>query len=261
MQLHRSRFGEASKTCRDCPARTRGLCADLSPDELRILHDIKVPPRMLAAGAPLFRQSEPCDEVFNLRDGWAILYALLEDGRRQILHFALPGALIGFQPDPHAPMTCSAEALTDVTVCPLPRRVLSSLGSEMPHLAYRLAWLAVRDGTLAFDHISMLGRRSALERVAHLLVELYCRVRAHMPDAPAETLDLPLNQTHIADALGLTAVHVCRTLRRLREDGVIEFQRGRLQLMDPGKLARLADFDHNVAAPWLAATRNRQALC
>src|SRR3546814_10980328 len=87
----------------------------------------------------------------------------------------------------------------------------------------RLALLTSRDRSLAFSHLTSIGRRSARERVAHLLLELFIRRRAHWQGQRIEEMHLPLTQEHIGDATGLTGAHVNRVLRDLREERVVEF--------------------------------------
>ncbi len=229
--------------CRTCGVRDEALCAPLSDGEIHIIERFKAGNRVLEAGTDLYYQGEPCGELYTLLDGWVSLYQILEDGRRQILDFALPGAFLGFQPDLGAPMMHSAECLTDVGVCVFPRKNLFDLFRQHPELALRMAWITARDRTLANEHLTNVGRRVARERVAHLLLELFYRVRLAHPSPHGEGVELPLTQEHLGDALGLTSVHVNRTLRRLREAGLVTVGGHTMQVLDPDALAEIAGFD------------------
>ena len=229
--------------CTTCAVRNEALCAPLSNDEIAVVKRFKSGNRELRAGADLYCQDEGCDELFTLLDGWVFLYQILEDGRRQILDFALPGAFLGFQPDLDAPASHSAQCLTDLAVCIFPRRNLLDLCRENPELALRMAWITARDGALAREHLTNVGRRSARERVAHLLLELFYRVRRRTPSTGGNAVGLPLTQEHIADALGLTTVHVNRTLRALREAELASVRGRTLSLRDPDALDAIAGFD------------------
>ena len=88
--------------------RDDALCAPVSDDEIAVIEDFKSGHRQLPAGADLSAQDEACDELYTLLDGWVYLYQILEDGGRQILDFALPGAFLGFQPELSAPASHSA---------------------------------------------------------------------------------------------------------------------------------------------------------
>ncbi len=194
--------------------------------------------RPLKAGEDLFRLGERCDLIYHLLDGWVFLYDLLEDGRRQILHFALPGALLGLYSDSVA--VYGAQALTDAVVGVIPHENLGPLLDEHPGVGLRLAWMVWRERNLAYEHLSSVGRRSARERVARSLLELFVRFRMQWPSHRTDEMHLPLTQEHIADATGLTNVHVNRILRGLRKDAIVEFHYRRLRILNPDKLVDVA---------------------
>ncbi len=242
---------QRSLGCRDCPARASGgLCAEYGPEVLYEIASYKSGDREFKAGQDIFSLGEPCDSIYNLASGWVILYNILEDGRRQILHFALPGTVLGWHPAKGAMMTYSAQALTDAVVCPIPHNALPTLVNQRPELGLRLAWLIGRDRSLAFDRLTSIGRHSARERVAHLLLELFIRYRAQWPGSQIEEMHLPLTQEHIGDATGLTSVHVNRVLQDLRKDGIVEFHYRRLRILDPDKLVDEAGVDPQLAMSW-----------
>lgn len=232
--------------CRACAVRESTVCGAVSMDELEKLQAFKSDERAIRAGTDFLSQGEPDGEFFTLLDGWALLYELLEDGRRQILDFALPGAVIGFQPASGMPMSYSAQALGDIRVCAFPRSRLPDFVRAHPETGLRMACLAARDHHLAYNHLSNVGRRTARERIANLLIELYYRVRLESPVAGGDEIPLPLTQEHIGDALGLTSVHVNRMLRALREDEVLSLSGGTLRVLDPDRLAQEAGFDAEV---------------
>ena len=223
--------------------RNEALCAPLSDGEIAVVENFKSGNRTIPAGADLYSQDEVCSDLYTLLDGWIYLYQILEDGRRQILDFALPGAFLGFQPNLDAPASHSAYCLTDIAVCVFPRENLFDLFRAHPELALRMAWITARDGALAREHLTNVGWRSARERVAHLLLELFYRVRRKAGDQQVNSIDLPLTQEHIADALGLTTVHVNRTLRGLRQADLLEIRGRTLTVRDPAMLAEIAGFD------------------
>ncbi|MBI1213489.1 MAG: helix-turn-helix domain-containing protein [Alphaproteobacteria bacterium] len=205
----------------------------------------------IKAGQDIFSPGARCEAIYSLTGGWAFRYALLEDGRRQILDFVLPGAVLGFHPTDGARATYGVQALTDASVCVIRRSDLVALSRELPEIGFRLAWLVSRDRSLAFDHLASLGRQSAHQRVAHLILELFIRYRAQWPGQRFEEMHLPLTQEHIGDALGLTSVHVNRVLRDLRKKGVLEFHYKRLCIHDPDKLIGIAEIDQNLLQSWM----------
>jgi CRP-like cAMP-binding protein len=237
--------------CDTCRARIDGLCEGCGPEVRRVIAEHKSGDRTFKAGQDLFSLGAPCDAIYNLVDGFVFLYNILEDGRRQILHFALPGAVLGFHPARGAMATFGAQALTDTTVCVIPHGELGPLSKRLPEIGLRLAWLMARDRSLAFDHLTSIGQRSARERVARLLLELFIRYRAQWPGNRIEEMHLPLTQEHIGDATGLTFVHVNRMLRDLRADGIVEFHYRKLRILDPDKLIEVADIDPQLAMSWV----------
>jgi CRP-like cAMP-binding protein len=218
---------------------------------LQTIARYKLGDRLIRVGEDLFSQGEPCDAIYNLVSGWIFLYTLMEDGRRQILHFALPGAVLGFHPAKGVMPTFSAQALTDATVCVLPHSALAPLAKEHPEFVLRLAWLIARDRALAFGHLSSVGRHSARERVAHLLLELFVRYGARWPGHQITEMHLPLTQEHVGDATGMTFIHVNRVLHDLREEGIVEFRYRRLRILDPDRLVGVAGIDPQMAYSWI----------
>jgi CRP-like cAMP-binding protein len=218
------------------------------PDLGHQFDEYKSADRTFSAGCDLFRFGDRRDAIYKLVDGWVALYSLLENGSQQILQFALPGALLGFAPG--RVMTYGAQALTDATVCVVPYDSLYSMLRKNPEAGMELAWLISRDRCLAYDHLSSVGRQSARERVAHLLLELFIRYRMRWPGHRSEEMQLPLTQEHIGNATGLTGIHVNRVLRELRKDGILEFHYRRLRILNPDRLIDVAGVDPHVALSW-----------
>ena len=115
----------------------------------------------------------------------------------------------------------------------------------------QLAGLMSQDRSLAYDQLSSVGRRSARERIAHLLLELFLRSRMRWPGNYLEEMYLPLTQEDIGDATGLTGVHVNRVLRDLYKEGILGFQYRRLRILNPDKLVDVAGIDPQVAMTWI----------
>jgi len=237
--------------CRLCKVRMEGVCNAVGAEHVAALNLLKGGVRGIPAGSYLFDQGDALEFVFILHHGWTYTYLLLEDGRRQIIEFWLPGSVLGFLPaeTDRAPFGC--QSLTDVVVCSLPRRQLHRVIQENPDYGMGLASATKRDEILISDHLASIGRRSARERVAHLLLELFCRARRRMPELSGDEVVLPLTQPLIADAMGLTSIHVSRTLSKLRRDGIVMFKDRALRIMDPDKLSEVAGLDGEIAEQWI----------
>jgi CRP/FNR family transcriptional regulator, anaerobic regulatory protein len=197
-----------------------------------IARDLATDRRFIPAGAELFAEGETSDNLYIVLEGWLFQNRILEDGRRQILDFALPGAVLGYRARPESPFAFSAEAITNAEIAVIPlSRVVKLLCSGCDSAVTLLD--AANEALLgAFDTLTDIGRRTAREAIAHFLLRMDRRIRRNAcPDADG-ALPFPLNQEHIGDALGLTSVHVCRTLSKLRCDGFVETGRGHLRIID-----------------------------
>ena len=214
--------------------------------ELATITDLEAGARVVPAGSDLYRQGDVCSNYFIVLNGWIALAALLDDGSCQILDFALPGAVLGFQSAANAPMYHSARCLSIVRVFAFPRHKLDIIIETNPRLAVLFCRQITANEARAHDHLTNLGLRGARERIAHLLLEIYVRLRRRLPVEPGETIHLPLSQGHIGQALGLTYVHVCRTLQILREQKIVRLANHRLEIIDPPALMAAAGIEHDV---------------
>ena len=201
--------------------------------------------RHYPAGCEIVEQWQISREIRVIVQGWAIQYELLENGTRQIFDFLLPGSIAGFLPDGEGEVRspCGVRALTAVRACSVSSAVLLDAAQSNPALALWFATISSTSHFRSFRRLTLIGRRTARERVAALLLELYCAVRrwsrcSHLPRG--DVISLPLSQEHIGDALGLTAVHVNRMLRGLREERVLAFKRGILHILDLERLIEIA---------------------
>lgn len=186
--------------------------------------------RTLKAGEALFMQGDEIRSVCILRDGWAFRYQCLEDGRRQIVDFVLPGDVLGIGMS--SQMLYGVEALSPCTWVVIPRETfLADLGRQ-PALGIKLVDMLSAAQMRAFDQMTSVGRRTARERVAHLLLDLARRVRRSTADCEGVEITMPLMLSHIGDALGLATETVCRCLGDLKRAGILVFSAGRLEILD-----------------------------
>jgi CRP-like cAMP-binding protein len=227
--------------CDQCPLRQFPLFVAHSDTEVAFVQSIKQREWRLAAGATLIDEGEKDAPLFTLLEGWAFRFKTLSDGRRQILNVLLAGDFIGVQQKMGAAAAHGVVTLTDATFCVFQRDALWALHREQPSLGFDVTWLTAHEESLVDEHLLSVGRRSAEERVATLLILLFKRAAALQPDGGKNGVPFPLTQQHIADALGLSLVHTNKTLRKLARRGLHEIIDGRLLLRDVKALARLAD--------------------
>jgi CRP-like cAMP-binding protein len=190
------------------------------------------------SGVRLVRAGEAIrDGVFTLYAGWAFSWTATPDGRRQILDFHLPGDLVERTED-----GAEVEALTDASFCILARDRLCEFMGRDPGLAMAYAEGLSRDRARLRERLTSLGRRDAVGRVAHLLLEVHGRLQRR-GGGDAKGGPVPLKQAHIADALGLSVEHANRALAVLRKDGVATLAKGRLDILDRQAMEDVAGWD------------------
>src|ERR1700722_12216129 len=164
--------------CYECALRACGLFKPVTSKELRSISEVLREQTSLPAGAEIIREGNDSPELYTLYSGWAFRYRTLPDGRRQILNFLLPGDLLGLQAAMFDAALHGIEALTDVQLCVLPRRKVWALFGEVPELAFDVTWLGSREESIVDENLTSVGRRTAAERVAALIISLYKRVKA-----------------------------------------------------------------------------------
>jgi CRP-like cAMP-binding protein len=236
--------------CAECAIRKSALFRPVSEENLDWTQGYRAAQMRLPAQAHLYREGDSPEYCWTLYDGWVKLYKTLVTGKRQILRFAMAGDFLGFQPDLGGPMGHAAQALTDCTLCAFPRGRLTELFQARPEVATQFAWMAARDMRLCQEHLAGMGKKSARERIAYLLLEICHRqrqiARATGRLVPGDRVPVPITQEDIADAVGLTPVHVSRTLSQMRGERLIACAKGEIVIMDEDALTEIAEFDPQV---------------
>jgi CRP-like cAMP-binding protein len=223
-------------------ARKLGAFVALSEAELCVLEDLHKRRRTFVAGRDLVLQGQTDQSAYILISGWACSYKLLEDGLRQIVDFQIPGDFLGLRSVVLHISDHSIEPVTDIEVTEVHVSDLFRAFSETPRLATGVLWAASRDEAMVVEHLVNIGRREAAERTAHFLLELCARLSL-VGLGSKSGYACPLSQYLLADALGLSAVHVNRALRQLREAGLVTFRDGFVKFDDYEKLVEFADFE------------------
>lgn len=216
----------------------------LSEADRALLDKICLNHRRYPARYDLIREGDEPGPVFVMMDGWGCRYKLLPDGGRQIVAFLMPGDFCDMHAGILREMDHSIATLTAAEVCTIPRERMEELSDKYPKIAQAFWWTQLVDEGVLRAQIVSMGRRDSIERVAHLICELYLRMR-NVGLAKDDRCRMPLTQVVLADALCLTPIHVNRVLRKLREDGVMDFHGGALVVHDPVRLAKIAGFDEN----------------
>ena len=216
----------------------------LSPDDKAAIAHLSKVARVVQPRRDLIREGETPKFVHLMVDGWACRYKTLPDGRRQIVAFFIPGDFCDLNVYILKEMDHSIGAITRLSVADISREDMDALTSKHPRITQGLWWEALVNAAIQREWTLNLGQRTAYERIAHLLIELHMRLKT-VGLTQNGSCDFPLTQTDIADATGLTAVHVNRTLQELRRDDLIVLERRQLTIPDIRKLMDAAMFNPN----------------
>lgn len=212
--------------------------AELDEHEVELLMALEKDIRDFPAGTVLSEAGQEAGFFYSLHSGWACATRLLADGQRQVLDIFLAGQIMGLRDIGFSHTQTELTALTDVRACPFPSEYLDEIFERSPRLARIFFLKLVREHALLTERIINIGRRSAAHRVAHFLLEM--KVRLHVGE---QEFELPLNQDVIADALGISSVHVSRTLSQLRQEGLVRVDKNRVAIENLSGLVDLAGFD------------------
>lgn len=232
--------------CYTCPNRYFRFCNSLLNSSSSEFDAQAVKNIAFTAKQYLYRQGDINNELFVLREGWVMLTRLSDDGKRQVFRSILPGELLGFQQHLNGPAIYSAIALVDSVVCRVPNIV--RLYSTQPELALSLASAEAGDMMLTEMYLTNVTHRSARERIAFMVLELYHRLRLRGLNK-GYSIQFPLKQEDIADTLGLTTIHVNRTLHALRDEGLLEIFKHQLTILDYGAICTLVGSEVEILAP------------
>lgn len=232
-----------SSAIQDSPfARKLAAFVKLSDADLSVMSEIYRRRRRFPVGVDMIHQGQTDQSAYVLASGWACSYKILPSGSRQIVGFQIPGDFLGLRSVLFRTSDHNVEPITVVQASEVKQRDLLAAFSKTPRLATAVLWAASRDEAMVVEHLVDLGRRTAAERMAHFLLELGARLRlVGLGDRKGYLC--PLSQYLLADALGLSAVHVNRVLRELREEGLVTFQKGRVEFQNYEALIDFAGFD------------------
>jgi CRP-like cAMP-binding protein len=224
----------------------RKLCGHvtLPEEDVALLEEACRQQRNVPAREDLILEGDKPGPVFVILDGWACRYKLLPEGTRQITSFLMPGDCCDLHASVLEKMEHSIATLSPARVAMVPRRQMEELIFTRPNITRAFWWTQLVDEDTLRAWITSMGRRDSTQRVAHLMCELYVRAR-NIGLTDNGRFELPLTQTVLGDALGLTPVHVNRVLRKLRLSGVMSLSGGTLVIAEIVQLARVAGFDDN----------------
>jgi CRP-like cAMP-binding protein len=227
-------------SCHSCPLQDCGPFLPHSDEEKDFLQGFKAGEMAVGAGTQILMEGAKTPQLFTVLEGMGLREKTLEDGRRQVINFVLPGDFIGLQAGIMNEMSHSVEAVTPMRCCVFRREDLWLLYRNRPELAFDLTWIAAAEEYFLGETVATLGQRDGTERIAWALVKLFVRLRGLGLETEPGTVPLPYRQQDLADALGLSLVHTNKTLSRLRARRMLDWSDGKLRVPDLQALADLA---------------------
>jgi len=240
-------LAQLRRGCSQCSLQQLCLPAGIDSSDLTRLDGIVKRRRPVARGERLFRPGDALHAVYVARNGAFKTVTINEDGEEQVIGFHLPGELIGLDALGSGEHRCEAVALTTANVCEVPFEELSSVAAQLPSLQHQLMRVIGQSADRDHDHMEMLVRKQANERIGLFLHSLSERLR-HIGQSGSD-FKLPMSREDIARFLGLAPETVSRGFTRLQEDGVIAVSVRRVEVLDSAELKRLAQGQEAPIAP------------
>jgi CRP-like cAMP-binding protein len=223
-------------------ARKLAHFVQLSELEIDVLQSMPARVRDVRARTDIVADSHWPAELSLIVDGFACRYKLLGNGRRQIMAFLIPGDICDLRALLIGKMDHAVAALNNCRIATITRPKIFDAMQQYPRIGLALWRDTMLDAALYRQWLINLGRRTVHQRIAHLLCEIWTRLHA-IGRAQDATYELPITQSDLADAMGLSLVHVNKNLRRLREDGLITFRANKVRVHDWERLRSVAEFN------------------
>jgi len=213
-----------------------------TPAEQECLQRLPIQVVQLRAGQHIVREGDRPTRSCLVIEGFVCASKHTGEGRRQIASFYVPGDIPDLQSLHLGVMDIAFEAITPCVVGFIPHEALQQLCADFPLLAAALWRTTLVDAAIYREWVATVGQRSADARLAHLFCEIFLRLKA-VGLAEGNSCDLPMTQAELGDAVGISVVHVNRTLQKLRSDELILFRNKTLKILDWERLVKVADFD------------------
>lgn len=225
--------------CKECAIRASALFGELELKYLDKARALRSAQLTFAAGEYLYHEGDIPEKAYTVYKGWVILFKDMQNGDRQILRFALPGDFLCYKVGNHKVIDHSAIAVSEATLCAFPIDRFRETIAELPELAFAISSITERTTQRCHTVLTTIASHPAETKVAFLLLSLYIREVSLNP-VNTECVPFPITQEDIADALGLTSIHVNRVLQTLRKRGLIECKNRCLRVYDKTALAECA---------------------
>jgi CRP-like cAMP-binding protein len=237
---------EAPTRCAECPIRQKALFQVIADEYVQDAETLRTAQYRLRSRSHLYQELAPAVMAYTLFEGWLLLYRTHSDGSRQGLKVALPGDFVGYGPLEDGVYSHSALAVTDVVVCGFRQADLHKMIDHHSDIARQITNIQARQLATCESSVLGLGRKSAEQRIAHAVADLYHRLELRSEvDARSHRMPFPLTQEMLGELTGLTPVHTNRVLRKLRADGVMVCERQQVEILDLPRLIQVGEYRVN----------------
>lgn len=214
---------------------------DLTEDDRTALARLEEEEQCFDPRELVHEAGDEAERLYVVKHGWLFSSFTLPDGRRQIVRIHHAGDIVGMLDLAFPYATMDVSAVNDCTLCPFPRRHLDRILSGHPRLTALLFSISLREQVILVDHLRRMGRMTARERLAHFLLDLLARLRI-TNHSMQNSFDLPLNQSEIGDALGLTNITISKTLMEMRIAKLIRVERSHVTILEEEALRTESQF-------------------
>lgn len=232
-------------------ARLAGVIPGITPIEKQALTNLRFVNRFVGRNTVIAHEAQPLDKLRLFTAGWAIKSVGMAGDRRQIVSFVLPGDLEGLYADFRQASSTDVVTLTRCEIAEFALADVLQLAQDFPGVGAGIRKYMSREAAILGDQVLRLGRMTAYERVIHILLEIFDRQASGAPNGTV--VDFPITQSVVADALGLSVVHVNRQVMRLRQEGLLELDRKSLTIHDFNSLQRISGYKTRPVEPTLAS--------
>ena len=232
-----------SSSSQSCLVTYLSRYIELAEGDLGLIARLERDERAYGATERVQSRGDALQQLYVVKQGWLFLSTDLADGRRHIVRTHHAGDVVGLSDLAFRRVTTHLTACTDAVLCPFPKSALDEVIVRAPRLTALLMALSARDQVLYIDLLRACARMSARERVMFLLLTLLHRLRVTLGDGALDGFEMPLNQTHVGDLLGLTNVSVSKAMVELEQSGAIVRRRQHIVLNDVAGSAARVEFE------------------
>lgn len=225
--------------CKECTVRSLAWFEPGAPEALARRQELRSAQYEVPARELVYQEGDYSKEVYTLQKGWVIRFKTLENGSRQVLNVALPGDLLGFRGNLAEPLEHSALAATDCILCGFSDQNMKTLMATDPELIQRLFEIQCEQAAQCHAHLAYVGHAPAKQRMALFISELIGRLKSRGVSLDG-TIEFPITHEEMADAIGVTPVHLSRVSSELRKQKILDCRYNKLIIYDLERLEKLS---------------------